>query len=311
MDIVHISKLKRSEGHLGGVEKFASHLKRAFPELEMYGSDDVSGAGGSDLRIAKALNAHLLETGLVGGNTVVVSDGFWQAGLSGKVRFTINVSHGTWIGIALANEFVRFGSTSDFLKLAKWQEAAYRAADVIVAVSPLAAWELRTFYNLDSVLIYNGVDTDVFYPAEEIGSTVLHVAAPGRKQLSMVEETAGVLARPIEYLNVKTGSEEDEANRWREGRVFFQPSAYEGCSYASLEAMACGLVPVSFRTGLFWDLPDWAAVAEADHFREVYARAIEIAFVDYKNFRPREWVEENASMDRFIGNWRKLVGGIR
>lgn len=311
MKIAHVSKLAREKGHLGGVEKFASHLKSVFPNLALYSKEDVPEASGSDLRVAKMLNAFLLAESLVGEDTVVIADGFWMAGLEGKVRATVNVSHGTLIGTAMVNEAYRFADTGHLLKLAKWQEASYAAADMVVAVSPLAQWELEAFYGIDSVLIYNGVDLDVFHPADRTGAKVLHVASPGRKQLEMVEETAGVLGRPIEYLNVKTGKEEDEAARWREGRVFFQPSLYEGCSYASLEAMACGLVPVSYRTGLFWDLPGDAAMAIDDHYRDVYANVITQALSRYADFRPRKWVTENASMDRFAKGWRKLIKGVQ
>jgi len=307
MRLAHISKLKRSGGHLGGVEKFAAHLSSALPSIQLFASDDAPDAGGSDFRIARQLNLALLADGRVGDDTVVISDGFWQAGLEGKVKAIISVSHGTWLGIALANEFSRFGDTSEFLKLARWQEAAYRAADVVVAVSPLAAWELRTFYGLDSVTIVNGVDLDVFHPAEVPGTRILHCSSPGRKQLSMIEDTAGVLARPIEYLNVKTGREEDEAERWRQGRVAFFPSLYEGAAFSTIEAMAVGLVPVAFKTGIFWDMPEWAAITTADHYRETYSRLIERAFRNYKDYRPRKWVEENASMKKFSRAWRKLV----
>ncbi|MBU0846597.1 glycosyltransferase, partial [Patescibacteria group bacterium] len=282
-----------------------------FPELEVFSSEDIDDRSGSDLAVARRLNTHLLESNKLTPEHIVVADGVWLVGLSDNVKATVNVSHGTWIGVSIANEIHKFGETSEFLKFAKWQEAAYRSADVVVAVSPMAAWELKSYYNIDSTMIYNGVDLSVFRPAKENKGLVLHVASQGRKQLSMVEDTSGLLTAVPEFLNVKTGDEKDEAARWSQGRVFFQPSLYEGCSYASLEAMACGLVPVSYRTGLFWDLPDKVAIAVDDHYHSVYAAEIHRALHDYRDFKPRKWVEKNASLKKFAANWRSLVGGLR
>jgi len=307
--IAHISKFKREKGSLGGVEKFATHLKRVFPDMEIFASDDApEGDYKSDLAVARALNSRLLAEGKIGKDTVAISDGFWQAGLEGKVKATVNVAHGTYVGCALANEFHRFGQTATFLRLAKWQEDAYRAADMVVAVSPLTQWELKTFYGIDSVMVYNGVDTDVFKPERKRnGGLILHAASVGRKQKEMVEATAGTLRRTIEHLNVRTGKEQDEAKRWQQGSVAFFPSLYEGNAYSGLEAMSTGLIPVSYSTGLFWNIPEWAAIAVTDHHPEIYAREILRALGNRGSFRPRKWVEENASFKHFAAGWKEII----
>jgi glycosyltransferase involved in cell wall biosynthesis len=310
-EIAHVSKFKRAKGSLGGVEKFASHLKRVFPKLRIYASDDAPPRDyGSELALAKALNQHLLDTGEIGKKTIAICDGFWQAGLKGNVKATVNVAHGTYAGCAMANEFHRFGQTADYLKLARWQEGAYRAADVVVAVSPLTAWELKTFYRLDSVVILNGVDLGIFKPDGK-GMKILHAASPGRKQLGMVEAVAGMIRRPIQHINIRTGNEEDEAAKWQQGMVAFFPSLYEGCAYSGLEAMACGLVPVSYKTGIFWGLPDWAAIEVTDHYRLVYAEAILEAISSRDKFHPRKWIEENASFNHFAAGWKGLIKSLR
>ncbi len=125
----------------------------------------------------------------------------------------------------------------------------------------------------------------------------------------MVEAVAGVIRRPMEHINIRTGKEEDEAAKWRQGSLAFFPSLYEGAAYATLEAMACGLTPVAYRTGIFWDLPEWAGVVITDHYRQAYAEAITEAMAG--NFKPRKWIEQNASFDRFAAEWRRLIQSLR
>jgi len=317
MAIHHISLFKRSDGHRGGVEKFAAHLKLAFPDLNIWAlSDFPQSSGGDDWIKAKALNSWLWQTGKIQSGDIVIADGFWGAGLVGKDVKLVSVCHGSYVGTAAQNEIYPWFDTGLLLRWAAAQKGIYDQAALVVSVSKQAARELSVLYGLESKVILNGVDGSIYGPlkGQEVSDLVLHVASPGRKQEEMVSRVAQTLPKgvSVQYLNV-SGTQEQEAARWRQGSVFFQPSLYEGLSYASLEAAACGLPVVAYRTGLWADTPSgFGGVGEIvdDHDPLVYRRAIMRVLRNRDEYKPRQWVMKHAPISRFISQWQKLAQGL-
>ena len=118
-------------------------------------------------------------------------------------------------------------------------------------------------------LIYNSVDTDKFVPREKSSSTidVLTVSRlvpwKGLEEVVKVCSTLGLslgivgdgpLRESLQFLSSKSKSQvtffgdveqEKLIELLQEGRVFVLNSTFEATSYALIEAMSCGLVPVS------------------------------------------------------------------
>jgi len=317
---VHLSLRKRSDGYTGGVEKFASHLALAVPDLAIYSWSDYPEnshmESAPDWEKAEALGHWLLDEGLVGQDTTVIADGYWGLGVVGKVARLIVVCHGTYWGMAIQNEINPWMRTEDIVPHAQMQDEAYRAADLVVAVAPQSACELR-LCGIESAkvkIILNGVGTEVFAPALEPpeDKVVLHVAHDPRKGKAMIPLVADRLARwdgpavNLEYLGVHTANENDEAARWQEGCAAFFPSHYEGNSYALIEAMACNLPIVAYRTGLAADLPLECGIVVDDYHEIAFERALD-RVLHGREFMPRAWVLANCTLAHFLREWKEVL----
>ena len=311
--IHHISLFKRSDGHRGGVEKFAAHLQVAFPDLQMWALSDFAQARGEPWEKAKALNLWLLQTERIKKDDIVIADGYWGTGLGGKVNL-IAVCHGCYVGEAMQHEIHPWADPAVILRHAAAQKHVYMRAQMVVAVSHQAARELERCYDLEARVVLNGVNAGAFRPIpskRQPQNLILHVASPGRKQSEMVDKVKGLApGLKIEHLSVHHGGEGIEAARWQQGAVFFQPSLYEGLSYASLESLSCGLPVVGYRTGLWCDVPEGAGgVGEItdDHNEFEYVRLLQHVIGHWKEYRPREWVLQNATVQQFIAKWQEIA----
>ncbi len=310
MKLVHISKYKRTENQLGGVEKFACHLSCVFPELKLYSFADCSKEqGGPDWEKAERLNSQLLEELKIDQDTIVIVDGYWGRGLGGKAKAVINVAHGTYIGEAWSNEIYPYTNATAILAASREQYKVYQEADVVVAVSQRTEEELWKAYRIPSTKILNGIDLQLFKPdSKRDQDLILHAATGGRKQLELVE-TIKATARElkIESFGVQSGILVEEAQRWQEATIFLQPSLYEGCSYASLESMACGCIPVAYNIGIWSEVPEEYGIFVEDHHVFPYVRGLQTALREQGKYKPREWAEKYADFSIFENNWTRLI----
>ena len=310
MKLAHISKYKRTENQLGGVEKFAYYLSRVFPDLKLYSFADCSKEqGGPDWEKAERLNTQLLEEQKIDQDTIVIVDGYWGRGLGGKVKAIVNVAHGTYIGEAWSNEIFPYANASAILAASREQHKAYQEADIVVAVSQRTEEELWKAYGILSTKILNGIDLQLFKPdSKRDQDLILHAATGGRKQLELVEAIRATARElKIEPFGVQSGILEEEAQRWQEGAVFFQPALYEGCSYASLESMACGCVPVAYNTGVWSEVPEEYGIFVEDHHVLQYMRGLQTALQERGKYQPRKWAEKYADFSVFQDSWTRLI----
>jgi glycosyltransferase involved in cell wall biosynthesis len=315
MNLAHVSLFKREHrGHYspGGVEKFAHLLQQAIPDLQILSTQDMQTSTQESVepwKLAEMMNAELLERKLLDENSVVVGDGFWIAGLAGKVARLISVCHGSYIGTAIEHEKYPF----DEPHVGEWgliQEEIWRDDRVeVVAVSNRAQWELKRYCDIDSYVIEHGIPLDIYRPPPKGSShLVLHVATSERKGRTMVETVKAYDKFKIEQLGFASGGDmEAEARLWQRGGIFFQPTKYEGGSYATLEALACGLVPVTYYTGQACDLPCDVGLVTDDYHEHRFLMMIEEVSEFYSNFFPREWAMENCTFDRFAKRWKSYL----
>ena len=317
MKVVHLSWLKRDDGELGGVEKFADYLQRALQES----GHECSVIPWSDYpqhRVAS--NMSNPDKALVLGSwleselefDLAVSDGYWGHGITQHP--VVPVVHGTW-----AQFHLNMGGSPWTNHEVRAQHDAFNAPNAYpVACSPASARELLHHHRREpAATILHGVDLQVFRPrlpknADIIPQNIphpviLHAATNVKKGKEIMPAIARDLGAgfSVQYLNAKIG-EEPEA--FRRGDIFLHPSQHEGNAYALLEALATGLPIVTTNVGLFESiedglvgrvLPVGSTVSQwADAVRDLWphvevlsqaARACAERMADFETFREK-WV---------------------
>lgn len=141
-----------------------------------------------------------------------------------------------------------------------------RSADVVISVSEYCAQLVKNYYNVESKIIYNGVDTQFFRPHANHNDR-LQILFVGRYRrikrpwyliqlakefpqcdfsLYGLDYPLGPMLREISknLKNVKINSflsHEKMRDVYHNSDIFFDPSVFEGFSLAMLEAAASGL----------------------------------------------------------------------
>ena len=244
----------------------------------------------------------------------MVVDGFWGRGLAVTPALPIFcVAHNTWraIGRALRSQ--------QAMQLGDVQAPEY-ARLLTVAVSDQTARDLRELYGVTPVAtIRNAVNLAEFRPPDGATRAKPMILYPSAHYPKGGDIAAALAARmPDVDFEVLGGSLGGEANAMRRGDVFLSPSRTEGCSYARLQALACGLPVVASETGLFADGPalDGLQVGttvaipgtEPDHLDE-WEAALRAVLEERKSLgvAARAWSEANGSLDRWESEWRQLL----
>ena len=263
MRVVHVSWLKRSDGELGGVEKFADYLRRALAEA----GHDCTIVSWSDYpKHGSARNMSNPDKALVLGSwlesemefDVAVSDGYWGHGITQHP--VLPVVHGTW-----AQFHLNMGDSPWGNHEVRAQHDAFNAPNAFpVACSPASARELVAHHRRQPVAtILHGVDLEAFRPANPADimpdniphPVILHAATNAKKGQEIMPAIARELGAgfSVEYLNAKI---DEEPDAFRRGDIFLHPSQHEGNAYALLEALATGLPVVTTNVGLFESIED-------------------------------------------------------
>ncbi len=250
MKIAHLSLAKRSDGHKGGVPKFGYYAER------FLGATNI---GWTDYPMARAceqfgehekavlLGVWLWKHGELQGYERILADGFWANGLPDEAPVTV-VCHGTWAELER-----RCGGVPQ--ELIRAQDEAFHRWPV-VAVSDGAARQLREHHGVTAAaVIENGVDVSEYRPAARAMTATAWTARPVCIHVANSTGKGGVIVEQLRrrmpewefrFLGAEIG---EEADKFRAGDVFCFPSRHEGCSYALLEALACGLPTVASAVG--------------------------------------------------------------
>lgn len=307
------SRFHQDEFRGGGVEKFAHLLQLAIPELEIFSWLDcpVQTKQKEHWEMAEILNDWLLQTGRIDDNSIVIGDGFWVAGLPGKVARVISVCHGSYWGTAIEHEKFPWGDgwIGDwaFVQEELWNDERVE----VVTVSKQSARELESICGITSdITIHHGIPLNIYKPMgnNRNENLILHVASRGRKNLELVGDIMQRKVYQIDRLGYPSdGTLESESALWNRGRFFLSPTRYEGNSYALLEAMACDLIPITYATGYACELSCEAAWVTDDNDEVSFLIGIEEVMENRDQYFPRVWAEENLSFDSFSEKWRKYL----
>jgi glycosyltransferase involved in cell wall biosynthesis len=328
----------------GGVERFCHLLASA---LRADGHDvRIAGPTRSTGRWATRFGlAALLES-----SSIPTSVGEWTPdilitnGLLGGIRRprhvrVVHVFHGTMVGHVLnvgraepLRQRLRQGIGGGLA------EAAAARRTLNVAVSESAAREARTFYRSRvHRVIANGVDTSTFkrrpqndarralgLPDDRSLALFVGRAEPGKGPEIALESCrrAGfelLVAGPRSIRGARNlGVFQPEALPvlYSACDCVVFPTRYEACSFVVLEALACAIplvtTPVGWIPTLLRHVPSYStlvAPADAMEFAHVLKRlrsdppceAVDAA---------HDWVHVNCSLERFGGEWRRLVAAV-
>jgi len=270
----------------------------------------------SEPEAARILGEWLAANGSLSADDVVVVDGFWGRGLQRFPGRVVSVAHGTWRGIARAT------GSKQAEQLGIVQEAEYQRLPV-VAVSEATRRELQELYGVKAAaVIRNGVDIEEFRPrgkSVRMKPVVVYPSNASAKGGDLVDALRRRRS-DLDFRVIGAGIGQ-EAEAISQGDVYLSPSRTDGCAYAGLQALACGLPVVVSEVGLFADMQDgkldgcWLGhslpkVAVDGPTVEAWSHALSFVLKHASNMgrQARAWAERHGSLTRWEAEWRAFLG---
>jgi glycosyltransferase involved in cell wall biosynthesis len=325
--------VERSAGLVGGVlKRLGWRVTIVWPHRDPPRAPYVLGLGPLWSSRAGAARAHA-----AGPAELVVTNGFLGAGFPSDVP-RIHIYHGTLVDDTLA---LRPMPTRELVRRIAGGGLAERLSGrdaLVVSVSNAAAEEVRRFYRVRTdIVLPNPVDTDIFRPFDratarhELGlpqdaRLALFVGRPDqRKGAHLVPEAA---ARANYELMVAGSGQLDGARylgvlappqlalAYNAADCVLLPSAYEGCSFVVLEALACGTPLITTRVGWVKDLvrahPDYDALCvrpEVSEIADRLTRLRELAGPELISAVQRS-IATDHSLDAYTAQWVTLLDRV-
>lgn len=249
----------------GGVNRWINDFMSARNDCIHYSAADIPGwkpGSCTEWDAAKTLSAYLKSTRKVDKDDVIIVDGFWGLGLESYPN-VISVAHGIWSHLTC--EDVANGMEPDFpvhhsIQL-DYRKKLQQRGGKIVSVSNFIQYQLLNQFNINSTVINNAIDLDVYKPLEKHAKLPLIIHGVNdkgntNKGWSHIQHIKNQLHLQTEYkilsldeANVLHGSEPKQNTLSRAWAVVI-PSAYEGNSYFCLESLACNVPVVAYDVGL-------------------------------------------------------------
>jgi hypothetical protein len=296
-EIIHVSSSLRSQGHTGGVPKFASYLETTI---------------GCKLILTKDIPLYLNKT------TIFIVDGADGLYTIPKENIIISIVHGTWKEFAIrTDKLSRFKN-----EINKQHEMWTNRCNYKVAVSPASAYYLKNHHGVEAdKIILNGIDLNEFC-TKEINNTnqkpiVIHCANDYNKGKEFIEKLQKKCTDfEFEYLNAAVG---EESEKFRRGDLFLQLSQYEGNSYALSEGISSGLPVLATKTGVLEtsdenEFPGLIIPWQESRNIELVINKLHELWELVKNnklpIQPRQWAEKYADFNKFKKEWIEFINGI-
>lgn len=315
MKYFHISLFKTRDAagvHRGGVEQFGMYLQRAIPDLRLLSWPDYPHwkeyGEYADYEKAQILSHWLLDERVLDKDSVVLTDGYWGMGLEGRVGRLISVVHGTYYGRFMQHQIHQWGEIVGMDHVEAQREHWKNEHVEPVAVSLDTYGELITMGIGSVPCIRHGVDAEVYKPIVMPGGRCwMHAATSNRKGLHLIPQIEQLSGMQIEPMNEFSGMAENKAARLNAARALIAPTMHEGNSYLLLEALACNIPVLTFKTGLAWEMDHRCGLITDD----VAPHSIANAMLTWDNWghhcEPREWLLNRSSIESFEKKWREFL----
>ncbi len=331
---MNIIILSSSKSQSGGVERFSFYLQDCFikngHKVSILSKEDLSPLQALIVRLKKyagfeqpALGYFLGRKALQQGFDVCVTNGMLGWNIAGKP--TINVQHGTF-----ARAAVRIDRSRNIFKYVmkryiwgSFEGLAARRAIKCIAVSKETAKSVSMFYGRKDVgVILNAVDTNLFAPSDKTKKN--QALFVGRFEIAKgkeILEQMDIYLRSIGWdLVVPQGKSQEELSvLYKESQVFLLPSLHEGCSYALMDAMACGLPFLASPVGLVPELKEKGLFADCivhiqtgDAYFEAFKKLVHKSEQEKAQLSQelRNYIIEYHSIDQFNQKYSALLNEI-
>ncbi len=273
---------------------------------------------------------------------LILSNGIygWYLDVKRSRVATINVFHGSYRGVAelvLANRQLLAHFQYRLKGIFEYLSASGK--DCVVSVSEFTRMLLLQYYGLDSLVIPNGVDLQLFKPLDKVAmrlkfnlpanGTIGAFVGPASysKGFDILKSLAKINPR-ILFLAMSDMPTRsfvgnlilmEKVNRQEMPEVLsacdflISPSRFEGCNLSILEAMACDRPVVVSDTGSFYGMAgpqSFGYVCSTRSSCQDYKDAVQRVVAGLESLAPRAYVSQHYSKESFASRYRALVGRI-
>ncbi|MBL7160301.1 MAG: glycosyltransferase family 4 protein [Candidatus Aenigmarchaeota archaeon] len=312
----------------GGTEIFSSHLKKAFPDLEIIDTRPFRQPKPSPIFkepiLAKRLGNHILESGLA--PEAIFTNGMfsWNLKTSAPV---INIQHGTLAAFseaALPKTSLAYWRTR--YVYARYEKRAAQNASLVTSNSHFTAANVRRHYNCNSTVIHNAINTDLIRPIPKKrarkplsleGHVGIFVGRPDQtKGFDVVQSLARSLPEttflcvfpfpyPEQLPNIRVLSNIEPKNigtLYSAADFCVNPSRFDGFGYAPIEALACNTPVIASNVGVFKDMEiegSWIANTPQDYPKLIKNLPEKIT--------SRPFIRKTFPLKKFIKNYRNMI----
>lgn len=317
----------------GGIEVYAQHLARVFPDTEIvdYHSykQKIGDTAVSLLREpfrAERLGKFVQE--YYPGVDTIFTNGMFCWNLKGKNQ--VNICHGTYAAFA---EKAVSKKSLDYYRLryiySHFEKKAAQNARLVVSNSLQTQKNAKTFLEADSNVIYPPVDFNAFKPSSKekameklgwSGTNILFVGRPEKaKGFGLVQFLASqnlnmnfrcVLSRPevshLPNLFIHDSVPHNElADYYNASDLVLFPSHFEGFGLVAAEALACNKKVLMLRTGIACEFESrnlFVTLSEPRIIQEDFQLALESQPVDSRTI-----AEKKFSLVAFSRAWKSAL----
>jgi|GEM_PF-1860884 len=340
-----------------GVETFNYYLERVFPDMTSVTIAEARQGGSAWTKVGGLLPrslrvpAHSLAMG--GALTrlakssdlrLVISNGMygWYDPLDRTHVPKVHIFHGSSAAFADASQGVlsRRAHLYNRYLYSYFEALSATGKDALVSVSEFSREMFLKYHNIETRVIANCVDTQLFYRQarrecrDAIGlpqdKTVCGYVAPlnEAKGFDVLSELAERNPHMVFLIkspqmssyrtadNMKTVYDvpfERMPSIYSALDVLIAPTLHEGCSFVAFEAMSCNVPVITSSTGCFWKMDGPCSFGEVLPLRSdaaAFERSIQWVLENREDLNPREYVTRNYSFDRFKRDYSDLVSKL-
>lgn len=326
-----------------GVEMYNSQFCRVFPGSQIIGWESAGRAPFGSVSPIKepmrALAICRLANGMAGkiDADVIITNGMYGWALDRKKLGipVINVSHGTYVGLAAAAipktslEHYRSG-----IIYAHFEKKGMQNADAVVANSMLTQELDRINYGVESEVIYNSVDTALFWPVAKKAARKKLRLDSGRRQIGLfvgrqehqkgfdvleriAKEMPGTDFISVTFPRTETDApniipagplgREELALHYCAADFLVFPSRFEGFGLVIAESLACNTPVVSSNVGIAREIKVPGLFVAQSLQTDEWIEKIGLALEASGKAKPRKIVEEMFSERRFRESFLRLA----